>query len=83
MCLGNKKKRLLVVYKSIGSDVIELLSSFRDPVETASMYDSRTRFRLSFPPPPGLVAMRGSSPMLSTDDKVLLEPWFRLATTPF
>ena len=75
------------VYKSIGSDVIELLSSLiMDPdIETASMYDSRTRFLLSGPPPPGLVAMppRGPLPMLSTEDRVLLEPWFRRATTPF
>ena len=76
------------VYKSIGSDVIELLSSLiMDPdIETASMYDSRTRFLLSGPPPPGLVAIpgpRGPLPMLSTEDRVLLEPWFRRATTPF
>ena len=76
------------VYKSIGSDVIELLSSLIiDPdIETASMYDSRTRFLLSGPPPPGLVAIpgpRGPLPMLSTEDRVLLEPWFRRATTPF
>ena len=69
----------VLFYKSIGSDVIELLSSLiMDPdIETASMYDSRTRFLLSGPPPPGLVAMpgpRGPLPMLSTEDKVLLDP---------
>lgn len=81
MCWENKNS--IKVYKSIGSDVIELLSSLRDPIETASMYDSRTRFLLSPPPPPGLVAIRGNSPKLSTEDRVLFEPWFLRATTPF
>ena len=58
----------------MGSEEEDSVSS-NDPIDTASIYDSLTRLlcRLLWPPA-GFVAILGSSPILSMEFRVLLDP---------